>query len=225
LSGALQAHFAADGLRFHVPAPDRWYVQVPDGELPRTVALQDVRGRNAFGQLPTGGERINWRSAMTEAQMVLSAHEVNARREAAGEPAVNSVWFWGEGRTPQSVERRYTLVQAAGAFARGLARLSDAQLQAPPARIGEVDLVAEANSALVVLEDLCAPLHRVDVEAWKQAAAELDERWFGELGAAIERFGSVRLVLPRARDTLVAHLGPSARRRWLRRARPLASHG
>ena len=224
LAASLQAHFGADGLRFHALDPHRWYVEVPEGERPRTVALEEVRGRDAFGRLPTGGASINWRSAITEAQMVLSANDVNARREIEGRPPANSVWFWGEGATPERLERPYVLVQAADPFARGLARLSGAELQAPPASLSEVDLVAESNCALVVLRDLAAPLARVDLKAWAKAAERLDESWFRELGGAIERFGEVRLVLPRSGDTLVAHLGPAARRRWLRRRRPLASH-
>jgi hypothetical protein len=224
LAAALQAHFAADGLRFHAAAPHRWYVAVPEGELPRTVPLEDARGRDAFGLLPTGRGRINWRGAITEAQMVLAAHEVNQRREESGQPPANSIWFWGEGSTPPRVERRYALVQAFSPFARGLGTLSGTEVQAPPASLDEVDLVGESESVLVVLEDLAAPLHRVDIEAWKRAASALDERWFRGVGRAIERFGRVNLVLPRAGDTLVARLDPAARRRWLRRAKPLASH-
>lgn len=224
LAASLQRHFAQDGLRWLTPAAERWYIEVPEGELPKTVPLEDVRGRDPFRRLPEGHGKINWRSAITEAQMVLAAHEVNAQREAAGRPAVNSVWFWGEGRAPERIERPYSLVLASGAFARGLARLSGAELQAPPAAIDDVDLVAGANRALVVLEELTAPLHGVDVDLWKRTADRLDERWFRGLGSAIQRFGSVRLILPRSGDTLVANLGAAARHRWLRRSRPLAFH-
>lgn len=224
LVAALQEFFARDGLRFHAPAPQRWYVEVPRGELPVTVPLEEARGRNAFGLLPSGGTCIKWPSAMTEAQMVLAGHAVNRRREELGEPVVNSVWFWGEGRAPERLERRYDAVHAQNPFARGLGRLSGAAVHSPPSSIDEVDLIAPAQSALVVLEDLTAPLHGVALEAWTAAAASLDERWFRGLGRAIERFGSVRVVLPRMEDTLVATLGPAARRRWLRRAKPLAAH-
>ena len=73
LVAALQAHFAQDGLHFHAMAPDRWYVELPAGERPSTVPLDEARGRNAFGLLPSGSGRINWASALTEAQMVLAA--------------------------------------------------------------------------------------------------------------------------------------------------------
>jgi len=224
LVAALQAHFAQDGLRFHAVAADRWYVEVPEGERPSTVALEEARGRNAFGLLPSGSGRINWASALTEAQMVLSAHELNQHREAAGEPAVNSVWFWGEGRAPAALERRYDEIHADAPFARGLGRLSGAAVRRRPEAAAEVDLLPAPQSALVVLDRLTAPMHRVAIEEWRAAADALDERWFRDMGTTIERFGTVRVILPRAADTLVATLGPAARRRWLRRARPLATH-
>ncbi|HET9470049.1 MAG TPA: hypothetical protein VFO24_03030, partial [Usitatibacter sp.] len=167
LVAALQAHFGEDGLRFHAMAPDRWYVEVPEGERPTTVPLALARGRNAFGLLPSGGGRINWAAAITEAQMVLSAHEVNQRREAAGEPPVNSVWFWGEGRAPDRLARRYDEIHADAPFARGLARLSGAAVRGRPEGIAEVDLVPEAQSALVVLDPLTAPMHRVAIDEWR----------------------------------------------------------
>jgi hypothetical protein len=104
LVASLQAHFAGDGLEFRVVAPERWYVRVPEGALPTTTPLPDAIGRDVFGMLPAAGEPINWRSAITEAQMMMGTHDVNARREA-GKPAINSVWFWGEGAAPASIER------------------------------------------------------------------------------------------------------------------------
>ena len=93
LAGALTAHFAPDGFAIEPLAPSRWYVRAPQGALPRTVPLAEAFGRNIFGMLPRGGD-FNWAGALTEAQMVLSEHPVNAAR-APARPAVNSVWFWG----------------------------------------------------------------------------------------------------------------------------------
>ncbi len=224
LVAALQSVFAEDGLAFEAPAPDRWYVRVPQEELPVTVPLADALGRNAFGLLPQARGRIRWPSLMTEAQMVLAAHEVNAVREAEGRPQINSVWFWGEGTTPDAVRRPYASVHAASPFARGLARLSQAQARAVPARLADVDLTRGEESALVVLDQLGASLRLEAGNAWSEAARALDAQWFSALGEAIDRFGTVRVVLPRENDTLVARLNRAAKRRWLRRARALDSH-
>lgn len=221
---ALREHFAADGLEFHVGAGDRWYVRVPEGELPTTRPLPEAVGRDVFGALPQGGGRINWRSAITEAQMVMSPHAVNTQREEAGKPAINSVWFWGEGAAPASVDRRYALVAADDAFARGLATLSAAEVRALPKRLAEVDLVREADTALAVVDTLTAPLRRGDLEAWKREAERLDDQWFATLGDALQRFGAVRLILPTDKETRVATLTPAARWRWFRSRKPLAAH-
>ena len=169
--------------------PARWHVKLAAGEAPATTPLEDALGRNVFGLLPQEGK---WRSAMTEAQMILNGHEVNARREAEGKPAINSVWFWGAGALPAAMARPYAVVHANDALARGLAKHSGATLQPLPAGISGIDLAREDDAVLAVLEG-------VDTGA-------IDEHWFRPLGEAIERFDRVRLILPSSNDTLVATL-------------------
>jgi hypothetical protein len=221
---ALRALFSADGLEFHAPSPQRWYVRVPAGEMPRTVPLEEAIGRNVFGMLPRGPGRINWASALTEAQMLFAGHEVNSRREAQGLPAINSVWFWGEGASPDAVASPYALICSDDPFARGLGRLSQARVVRRARSIAEVEPVARSESALVVLDELTAPLRRGDAGAWRSAAARMEKDWFTELGAAIERFGTVRIILPAGGDTLVASLGAASRWRWYRTRKPLHTH-
>ena len=223
LAGALREHFASDGLALEVVAPQRWYVRVPEGELPTTVPLERAAGHNVFGLLPRGAGRNNWPALLTEAQMLLAQHPVNEAREPA-KPAVNGVWFWGEGRLPEGVARRHALVYAREPFALGLARLTGAEARDPPASIAEVDLVRPGESALVVLDGLVATLRRGDEDAWLAAAQALDERWFAGIEKAVARFGSVRIVLPAGEHVRVATVMPSARWRWFRARKPLAAH-
>lgn len=207
LAASLQSHFADDGLEFSAEAPARWHVKLPGGEAPATTALDDALGRNVFGLLPQEGK---WRSAMTEAQMILNGHEVNARREAEGKPAINSVWFWGAGALPTAIARPYAAVHAKDALARGLAKHSGAALLDLPDSISGIDLAREGDAVLAVLDGL--------------DAAAIDEHWFRPLGDAIERFDRVRLILPSTADTLVATLTGSSRWRWFRAAKPLSAY-
>jgi hypothetical protein len=194
-------------------------VRVPEGKLPKTTSLEDALGRDVFGLLPE-----NWTSALTEAQMILSGHEVNAKRDAAGKPVINSVWFWGEGAAPSSVVKPYSLVYGDDVFARGLGKLSGAEVRPLAASVAEVDLVREGDRALVMIDRLTAPLHRGDEKAWQSAAEALDAGWFANLGEAIGRFGEVRLLLPAREDTRVASLDSASRWRWFRARKPLAAH-
>jgi hypothetical protein len=207
LSAALQAHFAGDGLEFHAATPQRWYVKLSSGEAPRTTSLDDAVGRNVFGLLPA---EPWWRSAMTEAQMILSGHEVNARREEEGRPAINSVWFWGGGALPAPSRKPYALVCARDALARGLGLLSGAQVQDLPENIAGVDVAREDEHVLVAVTDL--------------PRETIDAKWFAELAGALERFDRVRAVLPSAGDTKIATFTRSSRWRWFRASKPLSAY-
>jgi len=206
LAQALQAHFAVDGLEFAVSAPDRWYVKLASGDAPKTTSIDDAVGRNVFGLLPGDGK---WRNALTEAQMILSGHEANARREAEGKPAVNSVWFWGGGALPAGRAQPYAAVYADDPLTRGLAAWSGAETASLPGGLAAVDLHRSDDAILVALP---------------AGNATFDERWFAPLGHAVERFDRVRLVLPSADATVIATLTGAARWRWFRPSKPLATY-
>jgi hypothetical protein len=210
LTGELGGLFARDGLEFIAPSPQRWYVRLPETEVPVTTPLEEALRQNTAAALPRGPGRIRWPSVLTEIQMQLAASEVNSHRDTQGKPAINSVWFWGGGRAPQSISRRYSMVYASEPVARGLAVLSGARAASAPAGYGGIDAVAKEGSVLLVLED--------------HASEALDNAWFVTLPEALRRFDVVHLLLPRGRDTLVARIGRGARWRWLRRSRALASH-
>ncbi len=223
LVGALQAHFVADGLEFRQLAPDRWYLRVARHALPRTTPLDAAIGRDVYALMPEGGGAFNWRAAMTEAQMVLSAHEVNRAREARRQPTINSIWLWGEGTAPPSVGRPYSIVFAADVFARGLGVLSQAEVRNEPRDISEV-ATAGGKSLLVVIDDLAAALRRGDADAWASAAQAVDTRWFAPLAETLARFGTVRVILPAEEDTRIATLTAASRWRWFSLRKPLAAY-
>jgi hypothetical protein len=204
LVAALQAFFASDGFAFRAPAPDRWYVRVPEGEVPETTALAEALGRDTFGLLPRGHGRVNWLSAITEVQMLLATHPVNLAREANGQPPVNTVWFWGGGELPPSARSPYASVFARQPYARGLARLAGQLPRDLPASLAALPADI-AGPALVV-------------------ADRHDEAWLHGMGGLLARYGTVRLVLPTGRDVLVATVGSSSRWRFMRRARALSTH-
>jgi len=219
----LNDFFAVDGLEFVAPAPDRWYVRVPPGELPRTVPLEDAVGRNPFGMLPEGGMRLKWPSLFSEAQMLLAKLALNSAREASGRPTLNAVWFWGGGEYPAGLPRPFASVAADDPLARSLALASGCAVRALPAGIEQLP-ARESAACLAVADSLRRPFLRGDWEAWQAAALALERDWFSRLGEAALAFGGVRLVLPAERDTAVFDLPPGARWRWLRRTRALATH-
>jgi hypothetical protein len=181
LVAALNAHFAGDGLHFHAPAAQRWYLRAEPPLDLATTPMARVQGCHIDGHLPTGADAGRFAALMSEAQMLLFQHAVNASREAAGRPAVNGLWCWGGGvwapptMPPQlavgSAPLLHGLAQAAG-----IAAAADTSLATL--------LTAPAGRVLMVQEALADALHDRDADAWAGAAERLDA-WLAPLPAAL----------------------------------------
>ena len=219
MAGALDRHFASEGLRFEAPHPARWYVRTgkrPDaGFCPPGGAMARGAGR----ALPSGNEGSVWRRRMNEAQMVLHAHPVNEAREARGELPVNSVWFWGAGTLGDPPRRpRFHEVVADDRLVRALGRRGGARVRG----LNEMEEGEGGLAEGVPGSCLIAPgtvFYRAvtarDVEGWRRGLVDAERRWFGPL---LEAMGAGRI----SKATLDTGLRAGAARleaggRWMRR--------
>ena len=193
MAAALDRHFAPEGVRFAAPRPTRWYMRLerpPDAEFQPPGG---AAGRGAGGALPAGNEGSLWRRRMNEAQMVLHAHPVNQAREARGELAVNSVWFWGAGEPGPIPRRRFDEVVADDPLVRALARRGGARvrdLAEDPETAGDPPgrrLVAPGPGCLRAVVGR-------DVESWRRELLDAEERWFRPLVDAVTT-GRIRRVV------------------------------
>jgi len=171
----LGAHFANDGLTFHAPRPDAWFVlqdMTPDLS---TTPLAAVRGA-IYPWLPTGGDAPRWRRWLSEMQMLLHAHPANARREAQGRVPVTGVWISEGGRVADVARAGATSLFAPagmdGDVARGLARLRGTPAAPPPASFATLPM---QDDAIVVLD-----------RAATANAARLLAEWLAPTVAALE---------------------------------------
>jgi 2,3-bisphosphoglycerate-independent phosphoglycerate mutase len=67
---------------------------------PETTPPHDITGKSIAPYLPHGNfaEEIN--AIMQKADDILKHHRVNAERSGSGKKPANSIWLWGQGRTP-----------------------------------------------------------------------------------------------------------------------------
>lgn len=98
---SLNQHFAEDGLTFLAVKNNAWYVSSEQAIKLETTSLADATGRNINYLLPAGEDAVRWKQILTEAQMLLHAHELNEARENVGRVSVNSLWFHGSGQLPE----------------------------------------------------------------------------------------------------------------------------
>ena len=101
---ALAPMLAQEGIDIGRTAPEHWYLRLPDGLVPPdAVTPADALGDDLLPHLPAGEVGRSWRRLQSELQVLLHQHPLNAARAVRGQPAVNSLWFWGGGRLPLHV--------------------------------------------------------------------------------------------------------------------------
>ena len=202
LVAALREHFAPDGLEFHVPRPDRWYVRVPRRSCPSPRRSPRPSAATSSGCCPTAPGASTGARRSPRRRCCFATHPVNLAREAAA-PARRSTAS-GSGaraRCPPTMRSPYGRVYAGDPFARGLGASRRRRAR------------ARARVRLAAIDATRAPALVVDSIA--ASARSATTRWFATLArGALARFGTVRADPARARATR------SSRRS--RRARALA---
>jgi hypothetical protein len=107
----LRPLFGDTGFVIDAPTPSRWYLRLPrEARLPMFTGPDEALGADLFEHLPDGPEGRRWRALLSEAQVVLHNHPVNARRASVGKLPVNSLWFWGASTLPDHVTTAHTAV-------------------------------------------------------------------------------------------------------------------
>ncbi|GAB3384451.1 phosphoglycerate mutase [Lysobacter fragariae] len=131
----LRPLFGDSGFQIDAPVPSRWYLALPrEARLPTFTGPDDALGADLFEHLPDGPEGRRWRALLSEAQVVLHNHPVNAQRAAAGKPPVNSLWFWGGSILPDHVRTPFSAMSSDDDAFRAFAGVAGVPAMALPSR-------------------------------------------------------------------------------------------
>ena len=131
----LRPLFGDTGFPIDAPQPARWYLRLPrEANLPSMASPDEALGADLFDHLPEGPEGRRWRALLSEAQVVLHQHPVNAQRVARGKPPVNSLWFWGGGVLPDHVTTSHASIASDEVTLRALAKAANCAATDLPAR-------------------------------------------------------------------------------------------
>lgn len=185
LAAIVADHFSEMGWRLEVAHPLRWYLRLNTPARIQTSPLSMVRLRAVDAHLPTGEEAGRWHGLLNEVQMVLHDCAVNRSREARGEAAVNSLWFWGGGVLPPAPAAPGFRAHGDSALLRGLAKRSGIECGALPAGAESWLEAADEGRHLVLIESGHAPARSSDVEAWRDFIGDLSATWFAPLLRAV----------------------------------------
>ncbi|MGH8397082.1 MAG: hypothetical protein ACRETA_02400 [Gammaproteobacteria bacterium] len=161
--------YEADGYRLETPNTEHWYLRCPAALNCITQEPAKVEGQAVFDFMPSGEHGMRLRQLMNEVQMLFFEHPVNQAREAAGKPAINSLWLWGGGCLPgKPIHGPERVVTDLPALA-GLARYAESDCINWPTKLSfptdsermlvGMKLVKEADMRLLE-EQFAAPVFR-----------------------------------------------------------------
>jgi len=184
LAVALAPTFSALG-KFSLRSSGHGYIELAAPAALVATPSSAIIGRGAAALLPRGPDAARWVRLANEAQIALHALALNRRREEAGLPTVNTLWFWGAGRLPAAKPSTYTKVGGGGTLARGLARHARVPWQP------ENSHLPPAGSTLLIDERLLAPAQQMDAHAWREAMLTIERERLAPLAAAL-RGGRVK---------------------------------
>lgn len=121
---SLNEFLQQDNIALQIGSPLEWYLQLPEDPFVKTFELMEAISQDIRSYLPKGAHK-RWTVLLTELQMLLSQHSVNLHRSAKGQPNVNSLWFWGEGRIRQRYKvKEWSAVWSDHSLVKGLEQLA-----------------------------------------------------------------------------------------------------
>jgi len=229
LTELLNRHFAASGQQemiFLPLRPDRWYMRGMKTLPAKTHLLGEVANKGINELLPFGENSGLWRGLFNETQMVLHEHPLNQLREARGEPAINSVWFWGGGSMPRSVAAPYTYVWSNNILANALALAAGIDhAQLPPGGQG-CGRSAVSGDQLVVLDALQGKARYADAYGWRESLRNLEQNWFEPLLEMLKQGRIDQLVLTVISETKTKNFTARSGdlRKFWRKTRPVSTY-
>jgi hypothetical protein len=163
------AHLQSTGLELHA-AKDEWLLKSASPLRLQTVTPEFAAANPLSEILPRGADAGPIRRLMTEMQMLLHEHPVNAQRQVRGAPAVNSVWVHGEGILSDVSSVSLPAGYGEDSFLRGVYRLHDQTVGAMP---------TDAKSLLVQLRGPTVAVIDAPNLEW------LEAQWLAPLARAL----------------------------------------
>ncbi|NOT99637.1 MAG: hypothetical protein HOO97_11170 [Sideroxydans sp.] len=229
---SLNEYFAGQGMAFFAPHPQRWYVRLDEPPNIRTTPLPELFGCNVRRDLPTGEDAAHWHKLFNEIQMLLYAHSVNDAREVRGEPTINSVWLWGEGKMEEPLRKDYQSVSSDDELVKMFSSAADIPFLAwdkqwndsPTLTLPQGERGYFEGNQLLVWTGLRAAIQQGDLAAWRDALQAFEIGYVQPLWQAMQsgKISQIKIDVLAGDNSRSFNVMRSAAWNVWRRSKPLA---
>ncbi len=162
---------------------NHWMLVRNDAVALSGASIERAIGDNVAHWQPRGADdaaddaALAWRRCINEIQMAWFAHPVNAARDEAGKPTINTLWLSGNGK-PRSALPRYRAVDS------GIALLAALPIE------------PDAPRVLESFDGFIGPARHEDWSSWREQLAAFDARLAAVVTRQAQRkIGRITLML------------------------------
>ncbi|MAJ91162.1 MAG: hypothetical protein CMF40_03125 [Legionellales bacterium] len=174
-------------ITIEVPCPSRWYVKLNEDIELRTTPIDSVVGNDILPFMPKGNNRINIDQLINDIQMTLHDLEINTKREQENKLPINSIWFWGYGKLPSSLERNWSTVFGDEILSEGLSAMSSTPFSKLPEKFEELDNKKSDFTDLIVISEFDRFRNFHNFDEWDEMLVRYEMNWFLPIFDALKR--------------------------------------
>ncbi|MFQ6041750.1 MAG: cofactor-independent phosphoglycerate mutase, partial [Candidatus Poribacteria bacterium] len=234
---ALNNELGTDSIVFY-PGVSYRHLMVHTGgsETLQCARPHDIIGEKYVQYLPVGEGQEIIRGLMEKSCDVLSSHPVNQKRILQGKLPANSIWLWGQGKSPSmpKYEEKYGIkgaVISAVDLLRGIGYYAGLDIIKVPGATGyldtnytgkalyALDALKNHDFVLVHIEAPDETSHAGDIDGKIEAIEAIDSKVIGTILSEIENFRDYRIL------TLPDHLTPIPLRKHTHGQVPFVAYG
>ena len=190
-------------------------------DIARNMSAISARVSSIPGRTVMGIELPNADRQMVSFKEMVASETFAAHK---GLLPINSLWLWGAGALPPRIAADFDGVWSNHPLATGLARAAGVPTHPVPVDAAAfLTHAAPGTHQLVELDDLADPVQHENGEAYRNAIANLERRWFAPLRQALAaaRIAPLRIEAATAYATLTWESGRRDTWKFWRRPRPL----
>ncbi len=162
-------------------SPDRWYI-ISDKPIrlhsipPEKVLGQSIKSFlfSNIGESHGNEDSSHWLSLFNEFQMILHQSDINKKRIAEKKAPINSLWFWGAGKSIESsvdysalsLSHAAKTVYSDNHFAQGLSQLNKYRCSSLPEKYELLNHDKSEQQVIYTIEHFSQAIQNKDIFSW-----------------------------------------------------------
>ncbi|MBS0286155.1 MAG: hypothetical protein JSR17_02600 [Proteobacteria bacterium] len=192
LKVSLAPLFLEEGLTLYDNTTLDWLCVCENNKTLVAQDMLDVLNKDLTKLLPRGENSAYWNRLITMCQMQLQNCEVNKMRDLQHKQLLSSVWFWGMGALPKSIQSSFDAVYTDNWVIKGLGRLAKSKVLPLPLHFNDID--RSYQNILIYDDRFYKQAMNQNQEGFEDQLVHYEQQWFEPLVKALSKLKDVEFI-------------------------------